>query len=87
MTEIIEMGKISSRGQIAIPSEIRRGMDLKEGEKVLFLLEDDTLLIKKVSMNTFEEITRPLRESAKKAGIKESEVPEIIHRFREKKRR
>jgi len=87
MTGVIEMGKISSRGQIAIPSDIRREMDLKEGEKVLFLLEEDTLLIKKVSMNTFEEITRPLRESAKKAGIKESEVPEIIHRFREKKRR
>lgn len=87
MTEIIEMGKISSRGQIAIPSDIRREMDLKEGEKVLFLFEEDTLLIKKVSMNTFEEITRPLREAAKKAGIKESDVPEIVHRFRAKKKK
>ena len=87
MTEIIEMGKISSRGQIAIPSDIRRKMDLKEGEKVLFLFEEDTLLIKKVSMNTFEEITRPLREAAKKAGIKESGVPGIVHRFRAKKKK
>ncbi|MBI2652154.1 AbrB/MazE/SpoVT family DNA-binding domain-containing protein [Candidatus Woesearchaeota archaeon] len=87
MTEIIEMGKISSRGQIAIPSDIRREMDLKEGEKVLFLFEEDTLLIKKVSINTFEEITRPLREAAKKAGIKESDVPEIVHRFRAKKKK
>lgn len=87
MPEILEMGTISSRGQIAIPSDIRKGMGLKEGEKVLFLLEDDTLLIKKVTARTFSEITKPLREAAEKAGIREEDVPDIIHRFRAKKRK
>ncbi len=86
MIEIIEMGKISSRGQIAIPSSVRKEMGLKEGEKVLFFLEDDTLLIKKVITESFAQITKPLREAAKKAGLKEDDVPSIIHRFRMKKR-
>ena len=85
MTEIIEMGKISSRDQVAIPSDIRNKLKLHEGSKVLFFLENDTLLMKKVEAETFAEITRPLREAAKKAGLKESDVPGIIHRYRQKR--
>ena len=86
MNEKIEMGTISARGQICIPNRIRNEMGLKEGSKVLFVFSDDSLLMKRVSMQTFAEITKPLKEAAKKAGLKEEEVPDIIHRFRAKKR-
>ena len=85
MAEIIEMGTISSRGQISIPRDIRKELALKEGSKVLFLLSDDSLLVKKVNVESFAEITKPLKEAAKKAGMKESDVPEIVHRFRKKR--
>ena len=84
MSEIIEMGTVSSRGQIAIPTEIRKEMDLKEGQKVIFFLENNVLLVKKVNTQTFSEITRPLREAAKKSGMKEDSV-NIVHRFRKSK--
>ena len=48
MAETIDIGIISSRGQIAIPIEIREKMHLKEGGKVIFFLEGDAILIKKV---------------------------------------
>ena len=86
MGEIIEKGTIRSRGQICIPSEMREEMDLKEGTKVVFVLQKDFLLIKKVSMQTFAEITKPLKEEVKKSGLKESDVNAIIHRFRKAKR-
>ena len=86
METIIEMGKISSRGQVAIPAGIREQLGLDEGSKVLFFTEDDTLLIKKVSLQTFAQITKPLKLAAKKAGMKEEDVPEMIHRFRKSKR-
>lgn len=82
MAEVIEMGTVSARGQIAIPLDIREKMHLKDGEKVLFLLEGDSLLMKKVSSLSWNEITRPLRKAAKRAGLKESDVPEIIQRVR-----
>lgn len=87
MTELIEIGKISARGQIAIPSDIRKEMNLHEGEKILFVLEDETLLIKKMTNQTFAAITKPLKEAAKKAGLKEADVSGIVQRFRGKKRR
>ena len=87
MAEMIEMGTISSRGQIAIPNDIRQEMGLKEGQKVLFFLENDTLLIKRVTSETFSDITNPLKEAMRKSGAKEDEVSNIIHRFRAKKAR
>jgi AbrB family looped-hinge helix DNA binding protein len=86
MGTIVEMGKISSRGQIAIPTDIRNQLGLNEGSKVLFFTEDDSLLIKKVTEQTFAQITRPLKIAAKKAGMKEKDVPDMIHRFGKKKR-
>jgi len=83
MPELIEMGTVSSRGQICIPNDIRENMGLKEGNKVLFVLTDDSLLVKKVNTQTFAEITKPLREAKKK--IKEEEVVDLVHRFRKSK--
>ena len=86
MSGIIEMGTVSSRGQICIPNDIRQDMGLIEGDRVLFVLQDDSLIVKKVSMETFAQITNPLKEAARKSGLKESEVPDIIHKFRKEKR-
>ncbi len=85
VAETVDIGTVSARGQIAIPAEMREKMQLKEGEKVLFLLEGDTLLMKKASAMSWEEITRPLHQAARLAGMKESEIPELVHRIRRKK--
>jgi len=82
MVELFEMGRVSSRGQIAIPIDIRKEMHLDEGSRVFFLLEEDTLLIKKVSAETWERLTEPLRMQKKK--IRQEEVDELIHRMRKK---
>ncbi len=84
--DILEIGKISSRGQVAIPSDIRKNMGLEEGTKVLFFLEDDSLIIKKVTSETFANITKPLKEEAKKSEFRESDVIRIIHKFRKERR-
>ena len=84
MAGVIEMGTISSRGQVAIPSDIRNQLKLEEGSKVLFLLEDDTLLMKKVTTESFAQLTKPLRDAKKK--IKEEDVPELVHKLRRMKK-
>lgn len=86
MAEAVDIGTVSARGQVAIPSEIRERMNLKEGEKLLFMLEGDSLFIKKVSSMSWDEVTRPLRAAAKKAGLTESDVPGIIERVRKQRR-
>jgi AbrB family looped-hinge helix DNA binding protein len=85
MSEIIEMGTVSSRGQLVIPTDIRETLGLKEGSKVLFVMSDDSLLIKRVNMQTFAEITKPLKEAAKKTKLKESDMNDIIHKMKKEK--
>ena len=41
----MEMAKITSKGQITIPVEIRRKLGLREGEKVLFFERDGGFLL------------------------------------------
>jgi len=84
MGTLINIGKISSRGQVAIPADIREHLGLEDGTRVLFFTEDDTLLMKKVTQQSFAEITKPLREAKKK--IREEDVVDLIHRFRKTKK-
>ena len=86
MVDKIEMVTLSSRGQVCIPNDIREEMGLKEGSKILFALTGDSLIMKKVSMETFAEITKPLKEAMKKSGMREEDVVDMIHRFRAEKR-
>lgn len=41
----MELAKISSKGQITIPLEIRKKLGLKEGDKVLFWTKEKKLLL------------------------------------------
>lgn len=84
MEDIIEIATVSSRGQICIPNDIREKMGLKEGSKVLFALTGDSLIMKPVTMQTFAEITKPLKEAKK--NINEEDVVDLIHKFRKEKR-
>src|SRR3989338_2120948 len=87
MGKIIEIGTISSRGQIAIPADVRRALELNEGERGLFVVDRDTLIIKKVDTEkTWAEITNPLREAMAKTDLKESDAVDIVHRFRKAKK-
>lgn len=84
--EKVEITSMSSRGQVVIPQDIRKQLKLEAGEKFLVLGIDDSVLLKKIRKQSFEEITRPFKKIAKKAGLKEKDVPDIIHRFRKLKR-
>jgi AbrB family looped-hinge helix DNA binding protein len=84
VTEAIEMGSVSSRGQIAIPSGMRKELGLEEGSKVLFFLQDDAVIMKKVTVGSFSELTRPFREANKK--IKEDDVVGLVHKVRKDKK-
>jgi len=86
MNDKIEIATVSSRGQICIPNDIREEMGIKEGSKVLFALTGDSLIMKRVNMETFAEITKPLKETMKKSDFTESDVPNLVHRFRTEKK-
>ncbi len=79
---VIEIAKVSSRGQVAIPKEIRKLMGLQTGDKIVFTKEGAIIKLAKVEPKTFRELTEPLRKLPKK--VKEEDVPALIREHRKK---
>jgi len=58
----MEMAKVTSKGQITIPVSIRRRLDIKEGDKLLFIDNPDGVVMVNPDMlqsNTNEEARNP----------------------------
>ncbi len=70
--------KVSSKGQVVIPVNVRKAAGLKEGEKVLAIAIDDTVILKKITAKTFEEIVKPVWDTLRKLGLTEKDVDDLI---------
>lgn len=51
----MELAKVTSKGQITIPIEIRKKLGIKEGSKVLFLEEAGRIYLENSSMEALRE--------------------------------
>ena len=70
--------KMSSKGQVVIPVNVRRAAKLKEGEKVLAIAFNDTVILKKITDTTFEETVKPIWARVRKLGLTEEDVNALI---------
>ena len=85
--ENIEITSVSSRGQIVIPQRLRDRMKIHAGEKFVVIGEDNTIVLRKLEMPSFNGIDKLLkktRDFAKERGIKESDAEEAIKQTRKK---
>jgi len=90
----IETTKMSSKGQIVIPQDIREEINAKEGTIFAILGSNDTIILKKIETpskeNLIKELTQMAKEGRKRAeklGIKESDIPDKVHKIRKGKNR
>ena len=85
--------KMSSRGQIVIPQDIREEIKASEGTIFSVVSAKDAIILKKISTPSKEDLIKEIeaialegRKRAERLGIKESDVPEMIQRARKSKR-
>jgi len=84
----ISTTKMSSKGQVVIPEDIRKQLNLKEGSQFVVLGEKDVVILKNISppsINEFDELIANARKKAKAAGLKKSDVEDAISKVRGKK--
>jgi AbrB family looped-hinge helix DNA binding protein len=77
--------KLSSKGQIVIPEEVRINMGLKEGTQFVVIGEGDTVILRMITPPSQEEMRHLLAESkayAKKVGLKKADVGKAIKKAR-----
>jgi AbrB family looped-hinge helix DNA binding protein len=77
--------KMSSKGQVVIPEEIRRRLRLKPGSQFVVIGEQDVVILKAISppsMEDFEHLVSEARSRARDAGLKPSDVVRAIRKAR-----
>jgi len=82
---MMEIAKITSKGQITIPKEIREKLNLKEGDKVIFIEEGDKIIIANAAKFAFLNMQKAFEGEAERLGIKnEEDVVALVDEVREK---
>ncbi len=78
----VSVSKVSTKGQIVLPVDIRRELDIHPRDKLLLVAEDDTLIVKKIESTGFRELMKPLWEKTRKLGMTQGDVDDIIEEAR-----
>lgn len=82
----LELTRLSERGQIVIPTELRKSMNLKEGERFIVMGLGDTIVLRKLELSQerlrLKRLLRESRERARKAGFSEDEVTKLVRETR-----
>lgn len=79
--------KMSSKGQVVIPENIRRNLNLQSGAQFIVVGEKDVVILKSItppSIDEFDELISKARQDAKKAGLKKADISEAIKKVRGK---
>ncbi len=80
--------KLSSRGQVVIPEEIRRRLGLKTGAQFVVVGEGDVVVLKAVqapSLSQFDELMAEARKAARRAGMRRLDVTRAVAKARRSK--
>lgn len=73
--------KLSSKGQVVIPEEIRRRMGLETGAQFVVVGEGDVVVLKALSapdMSEFDALISEARASAAKSGLSPEDIEDAV---------
>ena len=79
--------KMSSKGQVVIPEEVRNKLGLKSGSRFLVLGEKDVVILKTIespSISEFDALIKKARKQARTAGLKKSDIAAAVSKVRRK---
>jgi len=85
----ISTTKMSSKGQVVIPENIRKRLNLKVGAQFVVVGENDVVILKSISTPSLDEFGDLIAEARKKgeqAGIKKSDINDAILKVRKRKK-
>ena len=77
--------KMSSKGQVVIPENIRKRLKLKTGDQFVVIGEKDVVILKAISppsIEDFDGIITEARRQARRYGMKRSDIAAAVAKVR-----
>jgi len=84
----VATARMSSKGQVVIPENIRKKLGLTGGSQFIVIGEDDVVIMKTItrpSMRDFDSLAKKARKQARAAGMTRSDVSRAISEARGRK--
>ena len=77
--------KLSSKGQVVIPEEVRKQLGLKAGDQFVVVGEGDAVILKTItlpSIRDFDAIIEKARKQARATRMKRADIAKAIAKVR-----
>ena len=65
----MKTAKINEKGQITIPADILERLNLRAGDRVAFIDEDDRVILRNASLAALSQIQNQMRGAAESVGL------------------
>jgi AbrB family looped-hinge helix DNA binding protein len=79
----MEIARITSKGQITIPIDIRKKMKLKDGDKIIFLEQDGRYYFENAALVAINRMQEAFSGEAERLGLKgEDDVVAMVKEIR-----
>jgi len=83
----MDMARVSMKGQVTIPIEIRRKLGLREGDKVIFAEQGDNIVLFNSNRLAWKELQKAFAGAAEEAGFSnEQDVVDYCKVVRQERR-
>jgi AbrB family looped-hinge helix DNA binding protein len=69
MEEIEDVTKVSSKGQIVIPKEIRDRLEILPGEKIIVMTRGEEIVLRKARKLSLEELSEKIASVVEKKKV------------------
>jgi antitoxin PrlF len=74
MSTVLDIAKVTSKGQITIPADIRSALGVRSGDKVLFVQADDgSVVLQNSNLQALERAQRGFDGAAAEVGLKDED--------------
>ena len=80
--------RMSSKGQVVIPEEVRKKLSLEPGARFVVVGQGDVVILKAIqapSMEQFDGLIRDARKQARSSGMKRSDISKATAEARRRK--
>ena len=79
----MEVAKITTRGQITIPIDIRKKLGVRDGDKVVFIEDQGRIVVANAAKVAFANLRAGFAGEAERLGLKdESDVVALVDEVR-----
>lgn len=79
----MELAKVMAKGQVTIPISIRKKLNIKEGDKIVFIEKDGNMIIANSAMMALQKVEDAFDGEAERLGLEtEQDVVDLVKEVR-----